>query len=70
MGKYIYATRASLGGFILEVVDRMEDEAEGWEIVFTDLEALLGYLRDVLGDQEADPTAAFNARADTGGTRP
>jgi hypothetical protein len=64
VGRYIYAIRAALGGFVMELVDRVEDEEAHTEIVFTDLEACLGYLRDVLGSKEADPTAAFRARAD------
>jgi hypothetical protein len=33
VGRYIYATRAALDGFVVEVVDRVEGEEEGLSLV-------------------------------------
>lgn len=56
----LYTVRAATGGFIVEVVDEME-EATTDEIVFVSKDGALEFLRDVLGPDREDPVPKTGA---------
>jgi len=67
-GRYIHAIRSALGGYVVEIVDRLEED-ETQEIVFTDLDTALDFFRDRLGGHE-DPTTAIAQGAERRSARP